>query len=144
MQRFLEFVSNHPVLWALMAVLIVTAIVVELRTRARGTINLGTFEFTRELNRGDAMLIDLRPGADFDKGHIRGARHLTPSQVDPTAKDLLKFKDSTVLVYCQAGMTSVDVAGRLLKAGYAKVYSLKGGIGAWVQDQLPLERGKGR
>ena len=144
MQRFLEFVSNHPVLWALMAVLVITAIVVELRSRARGSVNLGTFEFTRELNRGDAMLIDLRPGADFDKGHIRGARHLTPSQVDPTAKDLLKFKDATVLVYCQAGMTSVDVAERLLKAGYAKVYSLKGGIGAWVQDQLPLERGKGR
>jgi rhodanese-related sulfurtransferase len=144
MQRFMEFVSNHPVLWALMAALIVAAIVVELRSRARGSVNLGTFEFTRELNRGDAMLIDLRPGADFDKGHIRGARHLTPSQVDPTAKDLLKFKDATVLVYCQAGMTSVDIAERLLKAGYAKVYSLKGGIGAWVQDQLPLERGKGR
>lgn len=144
MQRFLEFVSNHPVLWTLMAVLVVTAIVVEWRARARGSVNLGTFEFTRELNRGDALLIDLRPGADFDKGHIRGARHLTPSQVDPTAKDMLRFKDATVLVYCQAGMTSVDVAERLLKAGYAKVYSLKGGIGAWVQDQLPLERGKGR
>ena len=49
-----------------------------------------------------------------------------------------------MLIYCQSGVTSVDVAERLLKAGYAKVYSLKGGISAWLQDQLPLERGKNR
>ena len=47
-----------------------------------------------------------------------------------------------MLIYCQSGITSGEVADRLLKAGHAKVFSLKGGIAAWVQDQLPLERGK--
>lgn len=144
MQRFLEFVSHHPVLWALLVVLIVAWLFIELRARARGGINLATFEFTRELNSGNALLIDLRSSADYDKGHIRGARHLLPSQIDAGAKELLKHKDSSVLIYCQSGVNSVDVAERLLKAGYAKVYSLKGGIAAWLQDQLPLERGKSR
>jgi rhodanese-related sulfurtransferase len=144
MQRFLEFVSNHPALWSLLIILLVAWAFVELRARARGSVNLGTFEFTRELNSGNALLIDLRPGADFDKGHIRGARHLTPSQVDAGARELVKYKDSAVLIYCQNGISSVDVAEKLLKAGYAKVYSLKGGIAAWIQDQLPLERGKSR
>lgn len=144
MSRLLEFVGNHPLLWTLFGVLLVAFIAVELRARARGTLNLSIFDFTRELNAGNALLIDLRPGADFDKGHIRGARHLTPSQVDPGAKDIAKHKDGTVLLYCQTGITSGEVADRLLKAGFAKVYSLKGGIAAWVQDQLPVERGKGR
>jgi rhodanese-related sulfurtransferase len=144
MQRYLEFVANHAVLSALFVGLLLALIVVEFQSRARGAFNLSSFDFTRQLNSGNAVLIDLRPGAEFDRGHIRGARHLTPSQVDPAARDLVKYKDGVVLLYCQSGITSVDVAGRLLKAGFAQVYSLKGGITAWVQDQLPLERGKSR
>ncbi|MBK9654094.1 MAG: rhodanese-like domain-containing protein [Rhodanobacteraceae bacterium] len=49
-----------------------------------------------------------------------------------------------MLLYCQSGITSGEVADRLLKAGHAKVYSLKGGIAAWMSDQLPVERGKSR
>jgi rhodanese-related sulfurtransferase len=144
MSRFLEFVANHPILWTLFVVLLVAWAVFELRARTRGAINLSIFDFTRELNAGNALLIDLRPGSDFDKGHIRGARHLTPSQVDPAAKDISKFKDGTILLYCQSGVSSGEVADKLLKAGHTKVYSLKGGIAAWIQDQLPVERGKNR
>lgn len=144
MSRFLEFVAHHPILWTLAVVLLLALAALELRNRARGTINLSIFDFTRQLNSDNTLLIDLRPGADFDKGHIRGARHLTPSQVDPSAKEISKFKDGTVLLYCQSGITSGEVADRLLKAGHAKVYSLKGGIAAWMSDQLPVERGKSR
>lgn len=144
MSRFLEFVAHHPILWTLAVVLLLALAALELRNRARGTINLSIFDFTRQLNSDNTLLIDLRPGADFDKGHIRGARHLTPSQVDPSAKEISKFKDGTVLLYCQSGITSGEVADRLLKAGHARVYSLKGGIAAWMSDQLPVERGKSR
>lgn len=144
MSRFLEFVGNHPLLVSLFAALLVAFVVVELRARARGSLNLSIFDFTRELNGGNSLLIDLRPGADFDRGHIRGARHYTPSQVDPSAKDIGRYKDGTVLLYCQSGISSAEVADRLIKAGFQKVYSLKGGIAAWMQDQLPVERGKGK
>lgn len=144
MSRLLEFVGNHPLLVSLFVALLVAVIVVELKARASGSRNLSIFDFTRELNSGNALLVDLRPGADFDRGHIRGARHYTPSQVDPSAKDIGKYKDGTVLLYCQNGSSSAEVAERLLKAGFARVYSLKGGIAAWMQDQLPVERGKGR
>ena len=115
MSRLLEFVGNHPLLWTLFGALLVALVVVELRARARGTLNLSIFDFTRELNSGNALLIDLRPSADFDKGHIRGARHLTPSQVDPGAKEIARHKDGTVLLYCQSGITSGEVADRLLE-----------------------------
>lgn len=144
MARLIEFVGNHSLLSALFVALLLALAVVELKARARGSLNLSIFDFTRMLNAGDALLIDLRASADFDRGHIRGARHYTPSQVDPSAKDIGRHKDGTVLLYCQNGMSSGDVADRLIKAGFQKVYSLKGGIAAWMQDQLPVERGKGR
>lgn len=144
MQRVLEFVGNHPFLSTLFVVLLLLWIAFEWRTLARGSFNLGSLDFTRQLNAGEALLIDLRPSADFERGHIHGARHLIPSQIDPAAKELTKYKEATVLVYCQSGITSADVVERLLKAGYTRVYALKGGVAAWLQDQLPLERGKSR
>lgn len=144
MQRLLEFVSNHPLLWAALVILVIAWVVLELRLRAKGSFDLPSSEFTRQLNSGTALLVDMRSAAEFEKGHIHGARQMTPSQIDPAAKELLRYKDSGVLLYCQSGMTSGEVVQKLLKAGYTKVYSLKGGVAAWLQDQLPLERGKAR
>lgn len=144
MDRFLEFVGNHPFLWTLFVGILIAWVIFEVRDRAKGYLVIGNMDFTRLLNSGQAMLIDLRPTADYDRGHIRGARHLTPTQVDPDAKDLQRYKEQPVLLYCQAGMNSGEVAARLIKAGYAKVYSLKGGIAAWLAEQLPVEKGKNR
>lgn len=142
MSQLIEFVGNHSFLFALLVGLLLAWVVLELKIRGSSARSLSTFEFTRMLNTGNAMLIDLRPSSDFDKGHIRGARHLLPSQIDPTAKDLVKAKDRPILLYCQTGMNSGEVGTRLTKAGFEQVYSLKGGVAAWLQDQLPLERGK--
>ena len=144
MQRLLEFVSNHPLLWTALAVLIIAWVVLELRLRAKGSLDLGSFEFTRQLNTGTALLLDLRSTAEFEKGHIHGARQMTPTQVDPGAKELSRYKEGGVLLYCQNGLSSGETAEKLLKAGYARVFSLKGGIATWLQDQLPLERGRSR
>lgn len=142
MQQLLEFIGNHPFLVALLVGLLGAWIALEIKLKASSAASLSPFEFTRLLNAGNALLIDLRPGPDFDKGHIRGARHLTPSQVDPGAKDLVKAKERPVLLYCQTGMQSGEVGARLTKAGFAQVFHLKGGVAAWLQEQLPLERGK--
>jgi rhodanese-related sulfurtransferase len=144
MSQFFEFVGNHPILWTLFIGLIVAWVVYEMRQAKNGTRDLSSFEFTRKLNAGQMLLVDLRPTADYDKGHIRGARHLTPSQVDPEAKELVKFKQNGILLYCQSGLQCGEVAEKLRKAGYLEVYCLKGGLATWLQDQLPLERGKNR
>ncbi len=144
MPRLFEFISNHPLLWSALAALVIAWVVLELRLRAKGTQDLGTFEFTRQLNTGAALLLDLRSAAEFEKGHIHGARHMTPSQVDPGAKELVRYKEGGVLLYCQNGASSGETTEKLIKAGYPRVFSLKGGIASWLQDQLPLERGKAR
>lgn len=144
MDRFFEFVGNHPILWTLFIGLLVAWVLYELRQAKSGARDLSTFEFTRKINSGQSLLVDLRPTADYDKGHIRGARHLTPSQVDPDAKDLLKYKQAGILLYCQSGLQCGEVAEKLRKAGYADVSCLKGGLASWLQDQLPLERGKNK
>jgi rhodanese-related sulfurtransferase len=79
---------------------------------------------------------------DFEKGHVPGARHVAMSQFDPESKEIAKAKELPVAVSCRTGQISAQAAQRLVKAGFAKVYWLEGGIGAWSEAHLPLARGR--
>ncbi|MDH4073129.1 MAG: rhodanese-like domain-containing protein [Gammaproteobacteria bacterium] len=47
-----------------------------------------------------------------------------------------------MLTVCDAGLSSSRAASSLRKLGFESVYSLKGGITAWTQANLPLVTGK--
>ena len=50
---------------------------------------------------------------------------------------LTKNKKGTVLV-CENGASSAECAARLRKQGIDNVFSLKGGVMAWQQENLPI------
>ena len=97
---------------------------------------------TALVNRQDALLVDVSPLGDFEKGHIAGARNVLVSQFDPESKLLAKAKDLPVAVTCRTGAASSDAAKRLVKAGFKNVYWLDGGVAAWQQASLPLVKGR--
>lgn len=97
---------------------------------------------TTLINRENALLVDVSSLADFEKGHIVGAKQVAISQFDPESKLLAKVKDLPVVMVCRSGTTSADAAKRLVKAGFQKVYWLDGGTSAWQQADLPLVKGK--
>ena len=97
---------------------------------------------TALFNREDALLVDLSPSGDFEKGHIAGARNVQVSQFDPENKLLAKVRELPVVLACRSGTASSDAARRLAKAGFKKVYWLDGGVAAWQQANLPLVKGK--
>ena len=97
---------------------------------------------TALINREDALLVDISPGVDFEKGHIAGAKNVQLSQFDPESKLLAKVRELPVVVTCRSGVTASAAAKRLVKAGFKKVYLLEGGNAAWQQASLPLVKGK--
>jgi len=97
---------------------------------------------TALVNRDNALVVDLRPSADFEKGHIPGARNVQMSQFDPENKQLAAARALPVVLVCKAGQTAGAAAKRLHKAGFGHVYVLDGGIGAWQQAGLPLAKGR--
>ena len=97
---------------------------------------------TALINRDDALLVDVSPSGDFEKGHIAGAKNVQVSQFDPENKLLAKVRELPVAVTCRTGMSSSAAAKRLVKAGFKKVYWLDGGVSAWQQANLPLVKGK--
>jgi rhodanese-related sulfurtransferase len=94
------------------------------------------------INRQDAAVIDVREPQEFRGGHIPNARNIPLGQVAGKVKDLEKLKDKPVLLSCQTGDRSAQAANTLRQAGFAQVYNLAGGMNAWQQASMPVEKEK--
>lgn len=137
------FIGNHAALAALFAILVAGLIAVQLRMLFGKVKELTPAGLTHLINRESPLLIDLSAISDFEKMHVPGSRHVLMSQFDPEQKDLAKAKDVPVVVLDKDGRgNSAKAAQRLVKAGFAKVYTLGGGVLSWQQAQLPVAKGR--
>lgn len=105
-----------------------------------GATEVGPMEAVQLINRKDAVMVDLREPAEFGGGHAPNARNIPQSQLDKRAGELEKLKDRPVILVCQTGGRSHAVTAQLRKAGLGQVMVLSGGINAWQQANLPVEK----
>jgi len=92
------------------------------------------------INRRDAVILDVRDTAEFAAGHLPNARHIPVTEIDKRIKEIEKLKERPILVSCRSGSRSAAACGALRKHGFAEVFSLKGGILAWQQAGMPIEK----
>ena len=93
-----------------------------------------------QLINNSATVIDLRSSDAFGRGHIVGAKNISPEDVDARIEKLDRTKP--VVAVCDSGITSARVVDKLRKAGFESAWGLKGGMNAWTQDGLPVVTGK--
>jgi rhodanese-related sulfurtransferase len=88
------------------------------------------------------QLIDVRSLEEFREGHLKGAQNLIYDN-DFAQKISQLDKSRPVAIYCKTGRRSEECSTILKKAGFKKVYDLKGGLSQWkfeeelVIDSLP-------
>ena len=92
------------------------------------------------INREDGLVLDVRDAAEYGAGHILGARHLPLDRIDEGGGDLAKKKERPLIVYDDGGERSAKAAAALKRQGFTRVASLTGGLGAWRQAGLPVEK----
>jgi rhodanese-related sulfurtransferase len=143
LEELLAFLGRHPMLSLALAGITAAIVYTELARLFRGFKALRPAELTLLMNRENALVVDLRPIADFDKGHIPGSKNVQMSQFDPENRHLAPAKGLPVVLVCKTGITASEAARRLKKAGFERVYVLDGGIAGWQQADLPLVRGRG-
>jgi rhodanese-related sulfurtransferase len=136
------FAGRNPLLSLALLGLTVAILYNEISQLLRGFKGLRPAELTALINRDNALVVDLRPMADFEKGHIPGSKNVQVSQFDPENKQLAAAKGLPVVVVCKSGQASAAAARRLKKAGFERVYVLDGGLPAWQQADLPLVKGR--
>jgi rhodanese-related sulfurtransferase len=136
-----EFISNNLALVALFLVSGAMLFWPEIsRLIGAGANEIGTLDATRLMNQGGTVVIDVRDDQEYAAGHLPSARHIPLKELEQRAGELAKFKAKSVIVTCRSGPRAGSASRVLKRAGFSNVYVLKGGVAAWQQASLPLEK----
>ena len=107
--------------------------------RAGGSAAVSTLQATLLMNQ-NALVLDVRDAVEYEKGHVLNARNIPLGELEARAGEIEKRKAKPVIVVCDTGNRSGRAAAALRKKGFEQVFTLGGGIGAWRQAGLPLEK----
>jgi rhodanese-related sulfurtransferase len=135
-----EFLLNNLALVALFVASGALLLWPELSRFTGGANAVGTLEATRLMNQPGALVLDVREDAEFASGHLPKARHIPLGQLSTRISEIAKHKEKPVIVTCRSGARSGSACRALRNAGFTQVYNLKGGVPAWEQASLPVER----
>ena len=80
------------------------------------------------MDKGDAILLDVRGKTGWDAGHIEGAVHIPMAELKQRLGELPKDKLIAAYCTCQAEATSAGAAILLKQNGFAKAAALKDGV----------------
>jgi rhodanese-related sulfurtransferase len=139
MQQLIEFAMNH---WILVTAFVLVAgyLIYSLAMGDKGSVDPSSA--TEMINHQQGVVVDVRPSADFHKGHIINAISIPSNGFANQIATLNKYKDKPIIVSCRSGAQSSSACQQLRKAGFEQVYNLKGGIMAWQSANLPVTRKK--
>jgi rhodanese-related sulfurtransferase len=84
------------------------------------------------------QLVDVREHAEFASGHIPGARLLPLVELQRRAAELDRWRP--VVCVCRSGKRSTQAVEKLAALGFGEVHQLDGGLMAWEQAGLTLEK----
>ena len=93
------------------------------------------------INREKAVLIDVCEPAEYATAHVAGARNVPLGSLEGS-KDLPTNKALPVVLVCASGTRSAKAVSTLKKLGHERAVSLAGGLPAWREANLPIERSK--
>lgn len=108
------------------------------RSRAGNMVN--PTQAVMLINHQDAVVIDVRPMATFQLGHIANARNVPLADLDTKMASFPK--DKPVILSCDRGQIAVGAAAKLRQAGLTQVSVLEGGLNAWLQAGMPTSTKK--
>ena len=119
----------------------------DLVQEARGKVeNLTPDQVQAELERGDALLVDVRDAPELSGGSIPGAVHASRGMLEFRADPSSPYHQPgfdpgrRVILHCASGGRSALAATTLQQMGYSNVAHLDGGFKAWEEAGKPIRR----
>jgi len=92
------------------------------------------------INRQKAVVVDVCEAEEFAAGHIVGSKNVPLGQVEEKLASVAKNKTLPLVLVCQSGARAKRAAGIAKKLGFEKVDVLAGGLKAWKEANLPIEK----
>jgi rhodanese-related sulfurtransferase len=115
-------------------------------TSSGENLEISLSEAKNLFNKGEALFIDARSGAEYDAGHIKGAKSLPYKEADWKFVDAMAGvpEESAIITYCDGETCelSMELTVFLRNADYKNVRVLSNGWTIWQQNGLPVETGE--
>ena len=104
-----------------------------------GAGKVTTAEAVMLINRERAVLVDVSEPAEYAAAHAPGSKSVPLGQLE-ASNDLPKNKALPLVVVCPTGARASRAVATLKKLGYENTRSLAGGLAAWREANLPVEK----
>lgn len=95
-------------------------------------------ELAGMLDRGEALVVDVREPGEFAAGRIKGSINMPLSRFGADA--LPDAGSKQLILTCAAGRRSAMALAQCARAGVEVDTHLGGGMGAWMRAGLPVQR----
>ena len=102
-------------------------------------------ELNQKVKEGNNVnLIDVRTEVEFQEVHSKYAKNIPLDRLKPdkVMEELNGNSDEPVYFICKSGSRAGSACDKFTKAGYDNVVNVEGGTESWVQQDLPVVRGK--
>lgn len=106
----------------------------------QGVIGLDPATFLAAEQKLEHILLDVRTEQEVNDGVIRSPIHIDFMNDDFEDRIRKLEKNKPVFVYCKVGGRSAKAVEKMKAIGFEKVYHLDGGIDAWSDMGLPVEK----
>ncbi len=106
----------------------------------KGAGGVAPTEAVMLINREKAVLIDVCEPAEFAQGHAVGSKNIPLSELESQLPLMVKNKGLPVILICQVGGRASRAAAQAQKLGYERAQALAGGLKAWREASLPVEK----
>lgn len=95
-------------------------------------------EIAEQILNGEVTVVDVRAESEWEENHLPHAHHIMLGYLSQRADEVMNGKP--IVVMCRTGNRSGIAASLLQAQGAKEVINLAGGIVAWQQARLPVER----
>jgi len=92
------------------------------------------------INREKAVVVDVCETEEFSQGHIGGAKNIPLAQLEQRLPEAVKNKSVPLILVCPTGARANRAVAQAKKLGYEKAQALAGGLNAWKEANLPVEK----
>jgi rhodanese-related sulfurtransferase len=92
------------------------------------------------INRERAVVLDVSDTEEFAQGHVGGAKNVPVGQLEQRLPEVVKNKTVPLILVCPSGARASRALAVAKKLGYEKAQVLAGGLKAWKEANLPVEK----
>ncbi|GKS74750.1 rhodanese-like domain-containing protein [Acidovorax sp. SUPP950] len=92
------------------------------------------------INREKGVVIDVCEPEEFAAGHVGGAKNIPLNQLEERLPQVVKNKALPIVLVCAKGPRAQRAVGIAKKLGYDNAQALAGGLKAWKDASMPVEK----